>query len=379
MRSWRPTSDRRVTGNLLTWLLAGIALSCDEARPDRLAPAEELSTLRAEVAARADSARSLFYGSAGGAAAEDTSDVLVAIRTDLVRDLVRRASASYLRDVRLHLAPDARVDVGDEVRVKLGLFNVYAGKWRLKANIRRIETSLRVHEITLAVADSNRFETLVPVEVSRGEGEADIDFTWDSATLAGALCSDFEVHDSFAGVVEPRLYEVPGRVRFVANGTGVAAVPEFTEQIEVRPEPTADSWAKIREMLERQNSIFKCGIAIQPEKMEGLLRGLLRNGFSFRLPPSIMKPIPLPAAVRQEVRVGEKTISVAASPSLLQLSPEWLWYGSHVSVEPGSTASHTGASSSAASQVSRRSREESEREIADAETRPPSGLETDPP
>jgi hypothetical protein len=31
---------------------------------------------------------------------------------------------------------------------------------------------------------------------------------------------------------------------------------------------------------------------------------------------------------------GDLLISVAATPSLLHLSPEWLWYGTHVSVEP---------------------------------------------
>jgi hypothetical protein len=316
-------------------------VSCDGIFSSRTGPVvDELARLRAEVTALSDSVGGFLpTGPVASVAAEDTSDVLVAIRTDLVRDLVGRASSSYLRDVELHLAPDARVDIGDEVRVKLGIFNVYAGKWRLKANIRRINTSLRVEGISLAAADSNRFEMSVPVEVSQGEGAADVDFFWDSATLAAAVCSDFEVHDSFAGVVQPRLYEIPGTVRFVADANAVAAIPEFTEQIEVRPEPTEESWAKIREMLERQNSIFKCGIAIQPDKMEGLLRGLLRKGFSFRLPQSIMKPIPLPAAVRQDVRVGERIISVAASPSLLHLSPDWLWYGTHLSVEPGATPS----------------------------------------
>ena len=331
----------RGTGALLAQLLTGAVLSCGDGQPERSAPSgDELARLRADVAALSDSVSGfLSTGPVASVTAEDTSDVIVAIRTELVGDLVRRASSSYLRNVQLHLAPNARVDVGDEVRVKLGIFNVYAGKWRLKANIRRINTSLRVEGISLAAADSNRFEMLVPVEVSQGEGAADIDFFWDSSTIAAAVCSDFEVHDSFAGVVQPKLYEVPGTVRFLANANTVAAIPEFREQIEVRPEPTEESWAKIREMLERQNSIFKCGIAIQPEKMEGLLRGLLRKGFSFRLPESIMKPIPLPAAVRRNVRVGEKTISVAASPSLLHLSPDWLWYGTHVSVEPGVASS----------------------------------------
>jgi hypothetical protein len=56
-----------------------------------------------------------------------------------------------------------------------------------------------------------------------------------------------------------------------------------------------------------------------------------------------MKPIPLPAAVRRNVRVGERTISVAASPSLLYLSPDWLWYGTHASVEPCASVSDAGA------------------------------------
>ena len=318
---------------LLLLLLLGLQ-ACGGRGTDDPTEDARLLELREQVAMLRDSLASRFAADPVGSR-QDTADILVGIRTELVQDLVARASTAYLDEVRLHLAPDALVDAGDEVHIRLGLFRVYAGKWRLQANIRRIETSLTVRQISLTPADSNRFEMLVPVEVSSGSGEADIDFSWDSATMATAVCRDFEVHDAFAGVVQPRVYEIPGRVRLVADAGTVLAVPEFTEQIEVQPEPTEESWRKVREMLERQNSIFRCGIAVQPDKMEELLRGLLRKGFSFRLPTSIMKPIPLPAAVREDVLLGDRALSVAARPTLLALSADWLWYGTRVTVGSG--------------------------------------------
>ena len=331
------SASRRVARLALTGLVV-LTAGCGDESERRRARAAELDALRTEVAALRDSFSNVLLdgvlASEPGSWPTEGPDVLVGIRTELVQELVARTSEAYLAHVQLHLTPEALVDVGDDVRIKLGLFKVYAGKWNLKANIQRVRTSLSVEGIALTPADSNRFEMLVPVTVSEGEGEAIIDFKWDSATMAAAVCRDFEVHDSFAGIVEPRTYEMPARVRLVASATGVDATPEFTEQIEIRPEPTAESWAKVREMLDRQNSIFKCGIAIQPDAMEGLLRDLLRKGFSFRLPDSILKPIRLPATVREAVMVGEKVIAVEARPSFLELTPDWLWYGTDVTARP---------------------------------------------
>ena len=328
-----PVSQRPTAAGILLAGVLAIISSCRGQPSAATGESAELNALRSEVQALRDSLSALVTEtafSAGPGEAATGPDVLIAIHTELVQELVGRTSEEYLSDVQLHLEPEALVDVGDEVRIKLGLFKVYAGKWNLKANIQRVRTSLSVSNIALTPADSNRFQMIVPVAVGEGEGEAVIDFKWDSATMATAVCRDFEVHDSFSGVVEPRTYEMPARVRLVASPTGVAATPEFTEQIEIRPEPTAESWDKVRQLLERQNSIFKCGFAIQPDAMEGMLRDLLRKGFSFRLPESILKPIPLPANISEDVRVGEKRITVEARPSLLELTEDWLWYGTDV-------------------------------------------------
>jgi len=184
--------------------------------------------------------------------------------------------------------------------------------------------------LELTVGDSNRFLMKVPVDVSEGRGEADIFFKWDAATLASVVCGDFSLSESFSGTVSPRSYDMTGHVEVTTDGERVYAQPVFLDEIIVSPEPSSDAWARARQLLDRQNRISQCGLALDPADIEGLLRSFLTKGFGFVLPSSLFQPIPLPASVSKRIDVGARQLEIRTRTTRLDLTEEWLWYGAKI-------------------------------------------------
>ena len=118
------------------------------------------------------------------------------------------------------------------------------------------------------------------------------------------------------------------------------STPTSPSASDVQPEPTEESWAHIRELLQSQDKIFRCGIALNAESMEARLREILRKGFRFRLPDSVLRPIAMPSSVSETIALAGHTLNVAASPSGVKLTPEWLWYGIAVELTHEDEAQH---------------------------------------
>lgn len=267
------------------------------------------------------------------AAAAADGDVLIAIRTGLVQEVAGWAARSYLNDVRLHLAPNVTVEEGDDVRVSIGPIRARAGEWKVRVTILRVAAMLSADTIALAYADSLRMSTAVAVAVSEAEGDAVVDFTWDAATLASVVCRDFEINESFGGVVAPFTYRVSGAFRFEADRGGIVATPEFDRpRMHVSPRPTEASWERVKALLDHQNNIFRCGLALQPDDLVEKLERLLGEGFDFRLPDVLFRPIRLPARVADQVSIRDEALDVISTPVHLRLTPEAIWYGSDVYV-----------------------------------------------
>jgi hypothetical protein len=88
----------------------------------------------------------------------------------------------------------------------------------------------------------------------------------------------------------------------------------------------------VREILREQNRIYNCGLALSPEPMEGMLGDLLETGFRFSLPPSILRPMPLPGAMANEVTVAGRQVAVSVVPRPPLIVDDRLWL--RASIEP---------------------------------------------
>lgn len=289
--------------------------------------AAELESLRAEVRALGDSAALRVRADTAVASFQDdsTSRIAVGLRVETLREIVSSAAAHYLDDVRLHLRLDVVVRAGDEVRVRVGPVNAYAGRWDLAVTVQRVDALLRAGAIDIVVGDSNRLDLTVPVHVSDATGEALIDFTWDAARLASVVCSDFAISEPFSGYVRPRTYRMRGHFVVLTEAGRMIARPVLRDRIFVSPQPTEESWKRVREILDEQDRIFRCGLALSPERMETMLRELLTQGFRFSLPASILRPIPLPGSVLNEVEVAGRRVAVTVMPEPPRLVGGRLW------------------------------------------------------
>jgi hypothetical protein len=282
--------------------------------------------LRDEVAALRDAAgERLVQDTLLANVIGDENVLAVGLRVATVRDMLSSTASRYLSGVQLHVRPNVVVREGDTVSVGVGPLRVVAGTWELAVTILRVEALLHAGSIDVAVTDSSRLDLTVPVHVSEGTGAALIDFRWDAAMATSVVCADFAVHETFTGYVEPRTYRMRGSFRLVTEDGGLVAKPAVLDRISVSPRPTAASWARVREILQEQNRIFNCGIAMSPSGMETMLDELLTKGFRFRLPSSLFPAVPLPGSISNEVDVAGRRAALSIIPEAPELTARWLW------------------------------------------------------
>jgi hypothetical protein len=290
-----------------------------------------LERLRDEVRALTDSAAARSRADGWTVAVDgDSALIAVGIRTAALEEILSAAASRYLDDVRLHLDLDVVVSAGDEVRVRAGPVNAFAGRWELAVTVRRVDAVLSAESIDLVPADSNRIDLTVAVHIGAATGTALIDFRWDAAPLARVVCGDFRINESFTAFAHPRTDVMHGYIDVVEEEGRLLARPVLRDRIFVSPRPTEESWERLREILREQNRIFNCGLALSPERMETMLRDLLTRGFRFDLPSSVLRPIPLPGSVLNEVEVAGRRVAITVIPDAPRLIDERLWLRARV-------------------------------------------------
>lgn len=293
-------------------------------RPD----APELEDLRGRVAtARASVESRLAAETILAGSGMSSRDVVLRLDTPTLKRIVAETVTEVLAEVRLDLRPGDRVTVGDEVEVSVGPLRVDAGSWVLAVDIERVRAVLEGGTPTLEVTGPDTFEIQLPVRVVSGSGFARLDFRWDASGLAGSVCRDFAVRETFAATIEPTDYVLEGSVRLVLEEGRIVIVPELDQRLLVQPEPTAESWRRVREILESQDRISRCGLALDVDAMQSRLRSLVREGFRFRLPADLLGRVALPASTTESVAISGTELKTELAAGGLRLTPEWLWTG----------------------------------------------------
>lgn len=309
-----------------------IAAGCGRGDGGWGAPAESrgtaLDSLQAEVRRlRAEANERLAGDSLVGDVVEGEGDVVIGLSTGLVTRVIDAATRTYLHEVRLHLEPGVAVEEGEEVKVRVGPVRISAGRWTVRVVVDRIDAVLTADTVELTVVGGDRIEAAVPVRVQEASGSATISFTWDATTAASVVCRDFTVRESFRGTVEPYSERLEAALVLEADGPRLVARPRYTgRRLSVRPEPTPAAWRRVRQILARQNSLFRCGLAISPDELEARLRRLLRRGFRFEFPESVLQPVELPTRFTEEVAVEGRRFTVGVRPVSLRLDSDRLWY-----------------------------------------------------
>jgi hypothetical protein len=257
-------------------------------------------------------------------------DVVVGIRTSYVNDVIREVSRRYLDRVKLDLG-DIHDHEKGELKKDTFLGDVKLGDWQVQLDVDRLQGTLGAHTPELAIAPGNTVRISMPVSVREGRGQGEIKFSWSAKSLVNVVCHDFEVKESLEAVVIPAQYRMRGSFSIAAEGDEIVARPAFIrDKYRIHIDLTPESWAKVRAALDTQDTVGRCGLAMDPDQVMSQLRDLGRKGFDIRLPSSLFRPVTLPAGLHSQVDAQGTTIAVDLQSRLLRLTPETLWYGASV-------------------------------------------------
>ena len=75
-----------------------------------------------------------------------------------------------------------------------------------------------------------------------------------------------------------------------------------------------------------------CEIALTKVDIKAKLDGILGRGFNVRIPQKILKPVVLPAGVRQSLRVQGVDLALEVKPTGVLVAEDRLWYGADFDV-----------------------------------------------
>jgi hypothetical protein len=313
---------RRVCG--LALVLALPLFGCGEEREIR-----RLEREHARLAAELE--RELSKDPVASEVRDDGGLIIVAIRSRYLGDLVREVAKRYFDRVALDLRPRLEVHHDEELKVNSPLGRVTAGRWAVDLTIQRVRGTLRGGAPEMSVSQPNRLDLVVPVVLENAEGQAQLHFGWDAASVFNLVCADFEVDEELRGRLLPQHYQVRGAFTFEARPDALIARPRFGgERFRLRVDLSRDSWDRVREALEAQDRPGKCGLALDPPTVMDKLLDLGHRGFDVRLPPGLLHDITLPATISGSAVVEGREIALVIEPRHFRVTPDYVWYSVEV-------------------------------------------------
>jgi hypothetical protein len=262
-------------------------------------------------------------------------NLALAIRGGAAEDILREASRRYLDKVTLDLALEKKVTAEGTVRVPTFFGRkMRAGEWTLEATVHRVTGELTAQAPQVGAQGRDRIGLDIPVILRGGEGSATVKFRWDARSVAKVVCRDFEVTKKLRGRALADAYHLRGAFALRAGPDALTAVPELAAApFRIHVDLAPSSWAEVNQAIAEQDRLLKCGLALDPQEVEGKLRELLRRGFDIRLPKALLRPVSFPAGVSRSVTVAGQSRRVSVATSDWEVTPQALWYAATVSVD----------------------------------------------
>jgi hypothetical protein len=298
-----------------------------------------LETLRNEKAALHDRLELLIDRDTYLASAlAESAEVVLALPEDIIHDLFHEITRNYFDRVELNLTPeDLEVNEDGDLRVKTFLGRMTAGSWKLHLDIHKLRGVLSAGAPHVTVSGTNRLHMVIPAQLQRGSGSATLKFDWDPKGLANIVCDKYSTTQPLSGEVIPRDYLLKGDFILTAGEDNLMADPEFPpDKFVISVEPSKETWAEVREKLESQDKLFKCGLVFNPDDVVDKLKALGRRGFKVKLPRTLFRAVKLPASISKSVDVGSSNVQLSVRPNVLRVTPTTFWYSA--SVEATTTA-----------------------------------------
>lgn len=248
-------------------------------------------------------------------------DVLVGVPEAVATDLLGQVTASLLRRVEVDLR-DVEAHKAGSVRLATPVGPTTAGDYKLRLRIHELRGVLEPGPPKVELR-GERLGVALSVRVAGGQARATLDFGWASRGL-GRACGDLEARIPVAGRIAPRRYPVTGNFALHLVEGGLAVEPSFEDlAARLQVEPTPETWREFDRVLDRRSA--RCRAALRLVDVRAAVQGLLDRGIRVKVPARVFRPFRLPFRVPREVRLGEGTLPVPATPRALAWAPRLLW------------------------------------------------------
>jgi hypothetical protein len=259
-------------------------------------------------------------------AQSDEGQVLLALRAPFLQRAVEDVAQSYLDRVDLDLRLNARVDAEGEAKL-LGEFA--AGVWRVHVEIPRVRAVLRAGRPMLRLPAADRIALEMPVILLKGEGSATIHFEWSARGLAGLACHDFELTRVLKGIAVPETYTLSGALVLGVEDNAILARPDFPPtRVRLRVGVPGETWREVREALEEQRALAKCGLALKFVNVDTMLEKLdavMGRGFEVKIPPKLFRAFRLPVRIEPSVTIEGRRLALRVKPHDVRMVHDALW------------------------------------------------------
>jgi hypothetical protein len=185
----------------------------------------------------------------------------------------------------------------------------------------------------------NRVSLSLPVKLAEGKGDADIRLQWNSKGLAAnVVCGDTDVTKAVTGGVIPQDYRFAGAFKITSAGNAITLSPDIPEPLEVRifVDPSEQAWQAVQEVVKAQRA--GCEKVLEKIDIKEILGNLVGRGFNVKIPPKLIKPIHLPAGLKQSLEIQGIKVALQLKPTGLLVSGDRLWYGADIALEATKSA-----------------------------------------
>jgi hypothetical protein len=258
--------------------------------------------------------------------------VMIGIPTSFTSSILEQVVTGVFEKMTLTLH-DLKVHKAGDVRVKMLVAKRTVGHYVLDVQIHQVQGVLKPGKPDV-VFSRNRVTISLPVRLAEGKGNADIRLQWDSKGLvANSVCGDTDVTKAVTGGVVPQDYRFGGAFRIASSGNAITLTPDIPEPLEVRifVDPSEQAWQAVQEVVAAQRA--NCAKVLEKIDIKAILGGIVGRGFNIKIPPKLIKPIHLPAGLKQSLEIQGIKVALHLKPTGLLVSGDRLWYGADIALE----------------------------------------------
>ena len=257
---------------------------------------------------------------------------MIGIPTSFTRSILQQVTTGLFDGMTLTLK-NLKVHKEGDVKVKALVRRKRVGHYVLDVLIHEVRGTLTPGPPDLRFSEG-RVAVSLPVRLAAGTGNADIRLQWDSKGLvANAICGDTDVTKTVTGSVIPQDYVLNGAFRIGSAGEAIVLQPDFREELQVRifVDPSEQAWQAVQEVVTAQGGT--CQSVLNKIDIQEILGNLVGRGFNVKIPQKVIKPVRLPAGIRQSLEMQGIRVALQVKATGMKVSGDRIWYGANVALE----------------------------------------------